>query len=74
VKERGKAVDFEHMFQQSGFITAFQTLIFGSLMIIGVAGKDERFRRVIEKATSSMITFGPMAVLLYVLYSVSHLS
>jgi len=67
-------VDFEYMFQQSGFITAFQTLLLGLLMILCVAGKQERCRRAIEKATSSIVTFGPMALLVYVLYSVSHLS
>lgn len=61
------------MFQQTGFLSIVQALMIGSVLVAGVAGKDERYRRIVEKVATAMVTFGPMTMLLYVLYSVSRL-
>jgi len=67
-------VEFEHVFQQSGFISALQVMMLGVVMAAGVAGKNEQYCGFVEKATIGMVTFGPMAMLIYVLYSVSRFS
>jgi len=67
-------VEFEHAFQQSGFTTAYHLLILGIVLLAGFAGKDEQYRKFVDMTTSYLITFGPMALLVYVLYSVSRLS
>jgi hypothetical protein len=67
------AVEFEHTYAQPGFISALQMLIFGSLLASGALGRSDWFRAFAEKVTSWVVTVGPMGLLIYVLYSVSHL-
>jgi uncharacterized membrane protein len=67
-------MEFEHVFQQSGFLVALQLLIATSLFAPGVLGGSVLYHRFIRTATSFIVSFGPVALLVYVLYKVSHLS
>ncbi len=67
-------MDFEHAFQQAEFILAMQMMIVGLVLGVGVMGRIDFYRILIGKIASLVVTFGPMAVLLYVLYAVSRLS
>ncbi len=67
-------MDFEHAFQQTEFILAMQMMIVGSVLGLGVMGRNDYYRMIVGKIASFVVTFGPMAVLLYVLYAVSRLS
>ncbi len=66
-------MDFEHAFQQAEFILAMQMMIVGSVLGLGVIGRSDFYRIFVGKIASLVVTFGPMALLLYVLYSVSRL-
>jgi len=66
-------MDFEHAFQQAGFISALQMMILGSLLAPGVMGRSDLYRAFAGRLASSVVTFGPMAMLVYVLYAVSKL-
>ncbi len=67
-------MEFEHAFQQSGFLVAFQLLVVGSLLAPGVIGGSTLYHWFVRKTASYVVTFGPMALLVYILYKVSHLA
>ncbi len=67
-------MELEHAFQQSGFLVAFQLLVVGSLLVPGVMGGSALYYRFVRAAASYIVSFGPMALLVYALYKVSHLS
>jgi hypothetical protein len=67
-------MDFEHVFQQSGFLVAFQLFVVASLLAPGVMGWTALYQRFIRSAASSVVSFGPVGLLIYVLYKVSQLS
>jgi len=67
-------MEFEHVFQQSGFWVAFQLLIVTTLFAPGVLGGSALYHRFIRTAASFVVSFGPIGLLMYVLYKVSHLS
>ena len=66
-------MDFEHAFQQAGFLSALQMMIVASLLAPGVMGRSELYRVFAGKAAAYVVTFGPMSLLIYVLYAVSRL-
>lgn len=66
-------MDFEHAFQQAGFIAALQMVILGSLLAPGVMGRSDLYRAFAGRVATYVVTFGPMAMLVYVLYAVSRL-
>jgi len=67
-------MELEHAFQQSGFLVAFQLMILGSFIAPGVLGGSALYQRFVKAAASNVVSFGPVALLVYVLYKVSHLS
>ena len=66
-------MELEHAFQQAGFISAFQMMILGSLLVPGIMGRSDLYLTLAGKVASYLVTFGPPAMLVYVLYAVSHL-
>ncbi len=67
-------MELEHLFQQSGTFTLLQLLFFSSFLVPGIMGGTDIYRAFVRTLTSYVVSFGPMAVLLYVLYAVSRLS
>ena len=67
-------MELEHAFQQSEFLAAFQLTVVGSLLAPGILGGSALYHWLIRTAASYVVSFGPMALLIYVLYKVSHLS
>ncbi len=67
-------MELEHLFQQSGAFTAFQMVFMSAIIIPGAFGRDDLYRVLAKKLASYVVTFGPMAILLYILYQVSLLS
>jgi hypothetical protein len=67
-------MELEHAFQQSGFLVALQLLIAGSLLAPGVLGRSDMYRMFVATVASHVVSFGPVALLVYVLYRVSLLS
>jgi hypothetical protein len=66
-------MELEHAFQQSEFLAALQIFIAGSLLAPGVLGNSALYHRFARTAAIYVVSFGPMALLVYVLYRVSHL-
>lgn len=67
-------MELEHAFQQSGAFMALQLLFMSSLLIPGAVGRTDVYRAFVRTLTSYVVSFGPMALLVYVLYQVSRLS
>ncbi len=67
-------MELEHAFQQSAFIPAVQMMVIGSLLAPGVLGRSDLYRLFAMKAATWVVTFGPMSLLVYVLYKVAQLS
>ena len=66
-------MEIEHAFQQSGFLVAFQLMVLGSLFVPAVIGGSALYHRFMRTMASYVVSFGPMGLLVYVLYRVSHL-
>ncbi len=67
-------MELEHAFQQSGFLVAFQVMVAGSLLAPVALGDMALYQKFVRVLVSHIISFGPMAILVYVLYKVSQLS
>jgi hypothetical protein len=67
-------MELEHAFQQSGTFMTLQLLFMSSLLVPGILGRTDIYRALVRALASSAVSFGPMALLLYVLYQVSRLS
>ncbi len=67
-------MDFEHVFQQTGFLLALHIVIVVSVIGPGAMGRSDFYRIIVGKVASLVVTFGPMVMLLYILYIVSRLS
>ncbi len=52
---------------------AFQLLFMSSLLFTGMMGRADMYRSLVNTLTSYVVSFGPMALLVYVLYGVSRL-
>jgi hypothetical protein len=73
--EKGRNnMDFEHVFQQAGFLSALHMMIAASLLAPGVMGRSDLYRVFAGKVATYLVTFGPISMLIYVLYAVSRLS
>lgn len=66
-------MELEHLFQQTATFLAFQLMFMSSLFVPTVLGRPDLYRMLAGTTASIVVTFGPMALLLYVLYEVSRL-
>lgn len=67
-------MDFEHAFQQSGFLVAFQIMVISSIVAPAAMGGEALLHKFIRTMASCVVSFGPMAILVYMLYKLSRLS
>ncbi len=67
-------MDFEHAFQQSGFLVAFQIMVIGSILAPAAMGGEALVHRFVRAVASCVVSFGPMAILIYMLYKISQMS
>ncbi|OGW35488.1 MAG: hypothetical protein A2010_10935 [Nitrospirae bacterium GWD2_57_9] len=67
-------MELEHAFQQSGFLVAFQVMIAGTLLAPAALGETALYYRFARVMASHVVSFGPFAILVYVLYRVSQMS
>ena len=67
-------MEFEHAFQQSNFFMVFQMLFMGSLLVPSLFGRTDIYGKAAQTAATITLSFGPVAILLYVLFEVSHLN
>lgn len=67
-------MELEHLFPHSGFFLALQLLLAGSLMIPGAMGRTDIYQAFVRKTASAVVTFGPVGLLVFMLYEVSRLA
>jgi len=66
-------MELEHLLHQSGWYFILQMLL-GSLMVPAIIGRPDLYRSFVRNTASHVVSFGPLALLVYVLYEVSRLS
>ena len=67
-------MELEHLFQQTRFFMTLQLVFAAALLIPAAAGRIEIYRTFIRNTASNVVTFGPMGLLVYMLYEVSKLA
>jgi len=67
-------MELEHAFQQSGFLVAVQIMVIGSALAPVAMGNATLYHKFVRDLASWVVSFGPLAVLVYVLYKVSRMS
>ncbi len=67
-------MELEHAFQRSEFMVAWLLFIATAFAAPGVLGGDYLYQRFVGVMTSYVVSFGPMVLLVYVLYHVSLLN
>jgi len=66
-------MELEHAFQLSNFLTAIELLFMSSVAFFGFLGRADIFRSFVRTLTTYVMSIGPVALLIYVLYEVSRL-
>ena len=66
-------MELEYLFQHSGSFMMLQ-LMMGSLLVPAAIGRSDLYRSFVRSASSYVVSFGPVAILVYVLFEVSRLS
>lgn len=66
-------MELEYLFQHSGSFMILQ-LMMGSLLVPAAIGRTDLYRSFVRSAASYVVSFGPVALLVYVLFEVSRLS
>ena len=67
-------MEFEHAFLQSNYFLMFQMMFMGSLLVPSMLGRTDIYGKAVRTAATLTVSFGPVAILLYVLFEVSHLN
>lgn len=67
-------MELEHAFLQSNFFMLFQMMFLGSLMVPSMIGRLDIYGKAARTAATVVVTLGPVAILMYVLFEVSHLN
>ena len=68
-----RAMELEHLLHQSGWYFTLQMLL-GAFMVPAMIGRADLYRSFIRTTAHHVVSFGPPALLVYVLYEVSRLS
>ncbi len=66
-------MELEYLYQHSGSFMVLQ-LMMGSLLVPAALGRTDLYRSFVRSMASSVVSFGPVALLSYVLYEISRLS
>lgn len=66
-------MELEHLLHQSGLLIILQIMTV-SLMVPAMIGRGDLYRVFVRTVTSNVVSFGPVALLAYVLYEVSRLA
>lgn len=67
-------MELEHFFRLSNELMMLQMLFAGAFLLPGAVGRMDLYRAFVRTAASWVVTFGPVALLLYVLFEVSRFS
>ena len=67
-------MEFEHAFLSSNYFLMFQMMFMGSLLVPGILGRTDIYGKAVRAAATYTVSFGPVAILLYVLFEVAQLN
>jgi hypothetical protein len=67
-------MEFEHALQQSNYYLMFQMMFMGSLLVPSLLGRTDIYGKAVQTAATLTVSFGPVAILLYVLFEVTRLN
>lgn len=67
-------MELEHLFTQSNLFSMMQFVFISSLAVPALTGRFEMYRSFINSLATNVVSFGPFALLGYVLYQVSRLA
>ena len=66
-------MELEYLLQHSASFMILQ-LMMGSLLVPAVIGRTDLYRSFVRSTASYVVSFGPVALLVYILFEVSRLS
>ena len=66
-------MELEYLLQHSGSFMVLQ-LMMGSLLVPAAIGRTDLYRSFVRSTASYVVSFGPVGLLVYVLFEVSRLS
>ncbi len=66
-------MELEHVFLQSNVFLMFQMMFMG-LLIPGMLGRVDIYGKAARTGATWVVSVGPIAILMYVLFEVSHLN
>ena len=66
-------MELEYLFQSTGSFMILQ-LMMGSLLMPAAMGRSDLYRSFVRSTASYVVSFGPIVLLVYVLFEVSRLS
>lgn len=66
-------MELEYLYQHSGSFMVLQ-LMMGSLLAPAALGRTDLYRSFVRSMASYVVSFGPVALLSYVLFEISRLS
>jgi hypothetical protein len=67
-------MEFEHLFHAAGFLVALNLMFVASMLLPAAMGRPDLYQAGVRKLAAVTVTFGPMGLLIYVLYQVSRLA
>jgi hypothetical protein len=67
-------MEFEHLFHAAGFLVALKLMFVGSMLLPAAMDRPDLYHAAVRKLATVTVTFGPMGLLIYVLYQVSRLA
>jgi hypothetical protein len=67
-------MELEHAFQQSNLFISLQLILAGALSVPLAVGRPDIYRSFIGAAATVTVTFGPVLLLVYVLFEIVRLS
>jgi hypothetical protein len=70
----GLFMDMEYAFYQSGFMQALHLFLLGAVVTPAAMGRNDLYISVAGRLASYLVSFGPISLLVFTLYKVSHLN
>lgn len=67
-------MELEHLFPYPNSFLALQMALAGALLAPGAVGRMDLYRAFVRELASAVVTFGPVGLLVYMLYEVAKLS
>lgn len=67
-------MELEHLFQYSNTYMTMQMVLAGALLVPSAIGRMDLYRSFARETASLVVTFGPVGLLVYMLFEVAKLA